>query len=363
MSAIELALTGAVLSLSRAEPDYLAYLPHKDRPFGEVRLDVTEADGTVRTSDIKVTTHGVTGTPILAEAEAGFFSERSYLAQSTLGRLLEIYQHAEKKSDSPLTRFVKELIGLDRMEAVIGGLFSAGNIARLKGPVPAYGAVRDDILVKEKALADLKKHELEIANSIAALEGQLRERLAAIDAALADRITDLSELSRRLADDPEESALVELIRARREAEVSATSWTQANAAPGAPERTNIEAASRTAGAAFKNWAQLNGERIETLLARAGALFADVSVSGESGYGDRARSLGVRVQADLERVQRLSAAHEQALQRRDDLTRQLEQAHTRAGRLDEQITAGGRMVDVDSRPPRSPPRPKPRCDSS
>ena len=25
--------------------------------------------------------------------------------------------------------------------------------------------------------------------------------------------------------------------------------------------------------------------------------------------------------------------------------------------------GGRMVDVDSRPPRSPPRPKPRCDSS
>jgi DNA repair exonuclease SbcCD ATPase subunit len=49
LSAIELALTGGVPSLSRAEPDYLTYLPHKDRPFGEVRLEVEEDDGSVRT--------------------------------------------------------------------------------------------------------------------------------------------------------------------------------------------------------------------------------------------------------------------------------------------------------------------------
>jgi exonuclease SbcC len=131
LSAIELALTGAVPSLSRAEPDYLTYLPHKDRPYGEVRLEVTAPDTALRTADIRVTASNVTGHPILVSDEANFFSERSYLAQSTLGRLLEIYQHAEKKSDSPLTRFVKELLGLDRMEALIGGLHTAGNIARL----------------------------------------------------------------------------------------------------------------------------------------------------------------------------------------------------------------------------------------
>ncbi|MGB8842562.1 MAG: AAA family ATPase [Aliidongia sp.] len=337
LSAIELALTGAVPSLWRAEPDYLAYLPHKDRPFGEVRLEVSEADGTVRTSTIKVTTGGVTGTPILAGAEASFFSERSYLAQSTLGRLLEIYQHAEKKSDSPLTRFVKERLGLDRMEAVIGGLHSAGNIARLKGPVPAYGTVRDDISMMDKALKNLKQQEHEVANSIAALDGQLRESLATIDPALADRITDLSELSRLLASDPEESALVEHVRTRREVEVSWASWTQANDADETPERASIEARNRTARAAFEEWMRLNGVNIETLLARAGALFADLSVSRESGYGDRAHSLVVRVQADLDRVQHLMSAHEKALQHRDGLTREIEEARTRVGRLDEQIT--------------------------
>src|SRR4051812_37806873 len=56
LSAIELALTGTVPSLSRAEPDYLAYLPHKDRPFGEVRLEVTGCDGAPLRSDLRVTT-------------------------------------------------------------------------------------------------------------------------------------------------------------------------------------------------------------------------------------------------------------------------------------------------------------------
>lgn len=75
LSAIELALTGAVPSLFRAEPDYLSYLPHWDRAFGQVRLDVAGPDGTIRTGDIRVTTRGVTGDPILGGADAAFFSE------------------------------------------------------------------------------------------------------------------------------------------------------------------------------------------------------------------------------------------------------------------------------------------------
>lgn len=337
LSAIELALTGTVPSLSRAEPDYMSYLPHKDRPFGEVRLEVAENDGSIRTSAIKVTTRSVTATPILAEPDASFFSERSYLAQSTLGRLLEIYQHSEKKSDSPLSRFVNELLGLDRMEAIIGGLHSAGNIARLKVPVPKYGETREDISVKEKALQEIKQQEIEAINRIAALGGQLREHVVAIDPTLTERMTDLPELTRLLAEDTEESALVELVRTRRELGVSETSWAQANAAPGAIDRTSIEAAHQTTRSAFEDWTRHNGMRIDAMLTRAAALFADIAMSKESGYAERARSLGARVQADLERVQSVLDAHEQALQGRDDLTRQLEQARTRVGRLDEQIT--------------------------
>src|SRR3546814_12892503 len=68
-----------------------------------------------------------------------------------------------KKADSPLTRFVKELLGLDRMEALINGLHSAGNISRLKAPVPDYGEVRDAILAKEKEIGDLETRERETA--------------------------------------------------------------------------------------------------------------------------------------------------------------------------------------------------------
>src|SRR3546814_1530236 len=114
LSAIELALTCGVPSLSRAEPDYLSFLPHKDRPFGEVRLEVGGPDAPLRSAAVRVTTNQVSGIPILGAEEARFFSERSYLAQSTLGRLLEIYQHADKKADSRSEEHTSELQSLMR---------------------------------------------------------------------------------------------------------------------------------------------------------------------------------------------------------------------------------------------------------
>lgn len=338
LSAIELALTGAVPSLSRADPDYLAYLPHKGRPFGEVRLEVAEADGLVRKAEIRITTSEITGTPILAGPDAGFFSERSYLAQSTLGRLLEIYQYAEKKSDSPLTRFVKELLGLDRMEALIGGLYTAGNIARLKGPVPSYAQIRDSIPAREREIEVFLQKEVDAATLINTLEGQLRERLAMIDPSLLDAMGDLNDLARRLAVDAEDSELTDLIRAKREVEVSQESWTSIANSPGAAGRTSIEANRQAASAALQTWTGQHGERIEALLGRAAAFFADVSVSSESHYVERAQVLGERIEADLDRVQRVLAAHESALHRRDDLARQLGEARARLVRIDEEIAA-------------------------
>ena len=77
---------------------------------------------------------------------AKFYSERCYLPQSVLGRLLELYQTSDaRKSDSPLTEFVKDILGLDQLDALIDGLHDAGDIRRLRKPVPLYAEVRDDI--------------------------------------------------------------------------------------------------------------------------------------------------------------------------------------------------------------------------
>lgn len=337
LSAIELALTGSVPSLSRAEPDYLAYLPHKDRPFGEVHLEIAAPDGTLRSSNLRVTTSAVSGSPLLTEAEIGFFSERSYLAQSTLGRLLEIYQHADKKTDSPLTRFVKELLGLDRMEALIGGLHTAGNITRLKGPVPGYGEIRDRILLDEANARALAGQADEAAAAIETRENDLRQRLALVDPALLD--IDPAELIQRLTGMSEEADFTALVRVRRELEVSQASWASA-ASPSSEGggRSAIETANQSDRSAFEQWNFEHGQAIEALLGRAAAFFADISVSRESSFVERARVLGARIATDLKRVERVLAAHEAALQQRDDIARQLGEARIRLERLDREISA-------------------------
>lgn len=337
LSAIELALTGSVTSLSRAEPDYLAYLPHKDRPFGEVRLELAMDDGRLKSSSLRVTTGEVSGLPLLNGVDSSFFSERSYLAQSTLGRLLEIYQHTDKKTDSPLTRFVKELLGLDRMEALIGGLYTAGNIARLKGPAPIYGEVRDRISRDEAEALSLTREVSEAEISIETQAKELRQWVASVDPSLIS--IDLTELIQRLTTTSEEADLTVLVRARRELEVSQSGWKSGSSpGPDVSDQRAIEAANQTARSAFELWKVGLGQTIEPLLVRAGTFFVDLSVSRESSFMERARVLGSRIATDLERVQRVLAAHEASLLQRDDLARRLEESTTRLERVDREISA-------------------------
>ncbi|AJA07088.1 AAA family ATPase [Sphingobium sp. H39-3-25] len=336
LSAIELALTGSVPSLSRAEPDYLTFLPHKDRPFGEVRLEIADEVGATRTADIRVTAEGITGAPLLARDQADYFSERSYLAQSTLGRLLEIYQHSEKKADSPLTRFVKELLGLDRMEALIGGLHSAGNIARLKAPVPAYGNARDEIAAKDSEFNNLLLDEVQVESAIKTQETALREQLLAIDPSLVEQLGDLSALRAQLEQDPDEERLLNLVRLKRELDVSQASWANANAAPGAAQRAAIETENSAARAALETWTKTQGNDLEALFNRAADLFPDLSDTSAPGNVDRADIFARRISPETTHIAASLDSHDQTLVQRDALVRQRDEARTRLRRLDEQI---------------------------
>src|ERR1700730_17418834 len=65
--------------------------------------------------------------------------------------LLEIYEDKDtRKSDSPLTKFVKDLLGLDHLDALIEGLHDAGNVRRLRESVPLYWDARETIPTLEK---------------------------------------------------------------------------------------------------------------------------------------------------------------------------------------------------------------------
>lgn len=96
LSAIELGLTRSIASFARFDGDYVQHLPHKEADgSGIVELTVGGLDAGEIEGRIEVTTTEIKGTQVLDHDPAQFFSERCYLAQSTLGRLLEIYEHQD----------------------------------------------------------------------------------------------------------------------------------------------------------------------------------------------------------------------------------------------------------------------------
>jgi exonuclease SbcC len=109
LSALELALTGETTGLLGTSGVSRAHLVHRGAEEAQVLLTYETEDG-VATGRIRVSNDGAThGGAILSSEDRATFSERCYLAQSTVGRLLEIYQH-KVDGQSPLTRFVKELL-------------------------------------------------------------------------------------------------------------------------------------------------------------------------------------------------------------------------------------------------------------
>ncbi|WP_193668413.1 AAA family ATPase [Nocardioides salarius] len=132
LSALEMALTGRVESMARQDNRYTAHLPFTGQEFATVQVDVASA---LRPSLMERMTVGgsrVAGEPALNRDLARFFSERCYLDQASLGRLLELYQLRDGKQESLLARFVNELLGLEHLDALRSGLHDATDLRLLK---------------------------------------------------------------------------------------------------------------------------------------------------------------------------------------------------------------------------------------
>jgi exonuclease SbcC len=122
LSALAMALGGAPL----AGPDFdAANAIHYGAKSAEISLGSSNGVHT-----IPITNAGADfGLSVLNKSDAGFFGDRCYLEQTVLGQLLELYQEAADGSDSPLTRFVKELLNIDALDALVDGLYPAGHVA------------------------------------------------------------------------------------------------------------------------------------------------------------------------------------------------------------------------------------------
>ena len=165
LSAIELALTGEIKSMRLLDKRYTAHLPRYGEAFATLSVEIADRDGAMRPQTV-ITVGGneIKGPPAFSSEEAQFYSERAYLDQISLGRLLEQYQHTERNEESSLARFVNELLRLDQLDALRSGLLDATHLTKFKKLSKTYtNALEAATLTKENR--DEASAELEEANA------------------------------------------------------------------------------------------------------------------------------------------------------------------------------------------------------
>ena len=333
LSAIELALTGGVQSLRRADPAYARQLLHRSADQGGVAL-ATTGDGGGR-YEAALTPTGAKSINKLDAADASFFTERSYLPQSLLSQLLQIYQDAGQEANSPLARFVGDLLGLNLLDAIEEGLKPLAdkrNVRKIAG---------------EWATAELRQSQAERslradAEARALLQEQIDLKLADLRGALAILGVDLpadeaslDAIEPTLAEPSDAADLERLADSRRQLASMRRQVAEENAAGTGPDAS---AGAGAAAEAFSRWVAANGEREATLLRDVAIALPEANLPSETGrFVDAARTA-----ARARRAQ----AQAQATQARADARRLLEAE----GELE---TERGRLAAIDNEVARLP----------
>ncbi|MCV3205569.1 AAA family ATPase [Mesorhizobium sp. YC-39] len=334
LSAIEFAATGTVASLGRFDPNYTQYLPHKKSATGKCLVQI-EATGLVTTS---AEVHGdgsrIWGKALLNDDLSRFFTERCYLPQAALGRLLEIYEHQDsRRTDSPLTRFVKELLGLEALDALIDGLHASGDVRRFREPAPRYWLARSGTspALRKASAESASKTAAEV---LAAAEQKLRTLLdglappgTPLDA------TSLAPHLEKLQEQVEER-LTELARRRRDLNAAASQLADA-VGDETNQRQVVEAAASNARQALESWTSGPGKQLRDLFDVIRLRFAQLPVStGDSeATSDLATTL---VTTELERLRELLEDDEAAGAALADVQESLRQGRARLANIDEEL---------------------------
>lgn len=282
LAAIELGLTGNVASLSKNGDINKRHLIHKLSESGFVSLTVGGIGEKDIVEKISIKPFTFEGTPVLFGDRRRFFLERCYLAQATLSRLLELYQHQDtKKTDSALTRFVKDLLGLDRLDALIEGLHSAGHISRLRTAAPEFFNAREEIKTAGEAL-EQRRDELKIVDgSVATLREELKQSIAILFPEWT--ITEsLEKASTSILEVKLDDKLQELARIRRDLHVAIDQWAKLSQNSLSGERSLIEAELASAQSSLRQWEADIGLRIESIFQELIAAFPNLPSPSAAG---------------------------------------------------------------------------------
>jgi exonuclease SbcC len=335
LSALELALTGDVAAMRRADALYRTHLVHRGAEFAHIALSAVDIESRGESSGMTVQEGQIKGPAFLAPELARFFSERCYLAQSTLGRLLEIYQSVELREDSPLTRFVKDLLGLDRLDALIEGLQPVGDVRNLRRLVPEYAqaerardAAQQRLSITKVSLrtleAKLKQTETSILEALAFLDG------AAVGHALS------ADVDSRLADAADERELIALDGQRRDLLSLKQRAAMAITPEGTPELADAEHEVQAASAELAAWQGTTGKGLEALIAQLREWLPDLPSVGSTDPSLAHSTALARVDGELTRCNPAIADDDRCVAQIEQLQLAVIQSRARIAIVDEQM---------------------------
>lgn len=328
LSALELGLTGSVPSLERADKGYRRQLANYTTGTGTISLRVDGLPDDFQDVDLKLG-RSTSKTPGgLSEQAARFYSERCYLAQTTLSQLLAIYGGDDTSIDTPLSQFAAELLGLDRLDALQRGLQPARDARNLRPLVPTYRTLED----RRTALAQ------EVANASGAATS-----LRSSCEALVRQIAELGGVGDDANEDAIGKALSELDDSARRVSELTRSHDRISLARSGGGYDLAEARVRDSEIELEQWRTLNSDRLGALLGGAARHLADapsgVTVEIGQDVARLANELGRLSEAAAARVSAATANERRLAEVNDTLVTE----RVRLGDLDRRIEELGRTA--------------------
>lgn len=353
LSALELALTGSIRSMERSSPRYRAHLPFFGQPYATVRVDVAESLQAGNPGQpLTVGGARTEGAPAFSTSAAQFYAERCYLDQASLSRLLDLYQDREGSNQSALEKFVNELLGLEKLDALRDGLREALDLRLLKKL--AIG-VDDADREAKAAAAELKKQTALLAecrSEVASVRTALRETIAGLNHGGAEQETDQALLEYADALRHDTSTRTELEGAtRRQQEIIALGG-RISALLERPTPQRLEE-TRTALAATatrkKEWEATSGVEIRAWEAAAAAAGASLQTDLRSAIEHAKNVAAQKLRSDLDLHRQTESVRTDLVSDQAELDAaqtRLTEAHEHSSALVESLTAA-RAVAVES----------------
>lgn len=340
LTAMELGLTGNLASLSRLDPQLKEHLVHKETMSkkASVSIGVHGLGAEFPAGYFDIHGHKFTGKAALDPILARHFSERCYLAQSTLARLLEFYED-KSANGTALTRFVKELLGLDALDALIDGLHDAGDVRRLRGHAVTFWDMREQLPSLDDELSRLAKE-------LTAAEGQATQLTQLALERLTPHWPEVASLSAQpmlelLKEQSQEPELQRLTQLRRELNDTVSQSQRVVSAMAADRRAAIETAAGAADAALRGWLDTSGQRMTELFDKLDGYFSDLP-SPIQNRPEYARAYAHRVVSnEVARCQQIQAKDQAAQKQVSTLQTDRHGLATRLEEIDKQIAQHSR----------------------